>query len=236
MTTLLLIRHGQANFGGDDYDQLSARGEHQASLLGAHLKREGRVVTRSVSGTLRRQITTARLTLAELGNDGTTIDPAFDEYPADALFQSYMPLLQHDDAIIAAAIETGGHAALRADRRLFQRALAGVMGHWVRGSTGHLDVLLWQDFIQRIADGLNRIRSTARREDTIAIFTSGGVIAAAIGLACGMDDDATMALSWRILNSSVSELATGRDGFAMAGFNMVSHLRLAGDPQLLTWR
>ena len=37
MRELLLIRHGQASFSADDYDQLSLIGEQQSSLLGEWL-------------------------------------------------------------------------------------------------------------------------------------------------------------------------------------------------------
>ena len=37
MTTIYLIRHGQASFGAANYDQLSNKGEQQATLLGQYL-------------------------------------------------------------------------------------------------------------------------------------------------------------------------------------------------------
>ena len=37
MTTIYLIRHGQASFGAANYDQLSNKGEQQATLLGSIL-------------------------------------------------------------------------------------------------------------------------------------------------------------------------------------------------------
>src|SRR5438552_3110523 len=36
MSLLFLVRHGQASFDGDDYDQLSPRGVEQARSLGVH--------------------------------------------------------------------------------------------------------------------------------------------------------------------------------------------------------
>ncbi|CAN5682201.1 hypothetical protein BH10ACT10_BH10ACT10_28160 [soil metagenome] len=41
MSLLLLVRHGQASWGTDDYDRLSARGEEQSRLLGAALAARG---------------------------------------------------------------------------------------------------------------------------------------------------------------------------------------------------
>ena len=39
MTTIYLIRHGQASFGAESYDQLSPNGELQAKLLGRYFER-----------------------------------------------------------------------------------------------------------------------------------------------------------------------------------------------------
>lgn len=38
MTTIYLVRHGQASFGKSNYDELSENGEAQATLLGQYFK------------------------------------------------------------------------------------------------------------------------------------------------------------------------------------------------------
>ena len=38
MTTIYLIRHGQASFGAESYDKLSEKGELQAQRLGQYFK------------------------------------------------------------------------------------------------------------------------------------------------------------------------------------------------------
>lgn len=37
MSTIYLVRHGQASFGADSYDLLSAKGEQQAQVVGNFL-------------------------------------------------------------------------------------------------------------------------------------------------------------------------------------------------------
>ena len=65
MTTIYLIRHGQASFGAESYDQLSPNGELQAKLLGQYfdniLKEEPYVV----AGSMQRHQQTAQIALAE---------------------------------------------------------------------------------------------------------------------------------------------------------------------------
>ena len=41
MANLLIIRHGQASFGADNYDQLSPLGQRQADLTGEFLRQMG---------------------------------------------------------------------------------------------------------------------------------------------------------------------------------------------------
>jgi broad specificity phosphatase PhoE len=41
MTQILLVRHGHASFGADDYDKLNGIGERQAAVLGTSLRSTG---------------------------------------------------------------------------------------------------------------------------------------------------------------------------------------------------
>ena len=41
MSTILLVRHGQASFGAADYDNLSPTGHEQSRVLGAALAARG---------------------------------------------------------------------------------------------------------------------------------------------------------------------------------------------------
>ena len=61
MGTLYLVRHGQASFGADDYDQLSALGQAQARRLGEYWRESLGPELRFdavLTGTLRRQLQT----------------------------------------------------------------------------------------------------------------------------------------------------------------------------------
>ena len=65
MAELLIVRHGQASFGADDYDKLSEVGHEQSRLAGAALREAGWQPDRLVTGTLRRQ----KDTLKSMGFD-----------------------------------------------------------------------------------------------------------------------------------------------------------------------
>ena len=59
MSQVLLVRHGQASWGADDYDVLSERGVEQSGVLGAALAARGIEPTVLVSGAMRRHHQTA---------------------------------------------------------------------------------------------------------------------------------------------------------------------------------
>jgi broad specificity phosphatase PhoE len=63
MSTITLIRHGQANSSATDeigYDRMSDLGHTQAQWLGVHLRATGMPQTRLYTGTLRRHVETAQ--------------------------------------------------------------------------------------------------------------------------------------------------------------------------------
>src|SRR5690606_41408651 len=76
---LLLVRHGQASFGTDDYDVLSSVGEEQARLLGRALA--GVTPDLVVHGELRRQRETAVIAAEAAGwSAPLRVDPRWDEF------------------------------------------------------------------------------------------------------------------------------------------------------------
>ena len=67
MGRLLLVRHGQASFGADDYDALSELGHEQARVLGESFARRGIRPELVLSGSLRRHEGTVAGILDGLG-------------------------------------------------------------------------------------------------------------------------------------------------------------------------
>ena len=54
MGNLFLVRHGQASFGADDYDQLSELGQRQSRRLGAYFRERGLTFEAVITGSLKR--------------------------------------------------------------------------------------------------------------------------------------------------------------------------------------
>ena len=68
MTSIYLVRHGQASFGKKDYDNLSEIGEKQSFLLGEHFKKLKLNFDKIYVGTLKRQIQTSEQILKNYEN------------------------------------------------------------------------------------------------------------------------------------------------------------------------
>src|SRR5690242_3185147 len=76
MGMVLLVRHGQASFGADDYDVLSETGFEQSRVLGRFLAEAGIEPGAVLSGAMKRQRDTAAA-MAEAA--GWRVVPELDE-------------------------------------------------------------------------------------------------------------------------------------------------------------
>lgn len=65
MTTIYLVRHGQASFGAESYDKLSPNGELQAKVLGQYFDKILKEAPYVIAGSMQRHQQTAHFALAE---------------------------------------------------------------------------------------------------------------------------------------------------------------------------
>ena len=236
MGSIYLIRHGQASFGADDYDVLSPVGMRQSEALGEHLSQLGLNLDRCVAGDLRRQQDTARLALARMQAAGSAVPPletdaAFNEFDADAVIRALLPGLLPEEPEALNVLRNA-----RQHRAEFQRLFALIVQRW-HGGQHHSDGLeSWAAFVQRTGEGLQRVLDQAASGDNIAIFTSGGTIAALLHRITGISASQAFELNWQIINTSLSQLKFRGSEVTLASFNSQAHVRLLRIPELVTWR
>lgn len=231
MTTLTLVRHGQASFGTSHYDRLSELGIRQSKALGEYWARLRPQFDAVHSGDMSRQQDTARHVLDALGSDQKiVIDPALNEYNFEAILRSYIPIAAAEHPELG--VQQKG--ALQ-NPKLFQAAFDKAIGYWLQDRP-HTQATFesWKSFSERVLSGL-RAMATSEREHVVA-FTSGGVIAVALRDALGLNDAMTFRMNWRIHNGSVHRFRMGRDGLALSTFNNIAHLELTGDASMITYR
>jgi broad specificity phosphatase PhoE len=228
---LYLIRHGQASFGARDYDVLSPTGERQSALLGEYWQRLGLRFDAVYCGRLRRQQDSAQRALHAAGMPATRLhlDPAFDEFDHRNLIRAYVPLIACEHPELA--LPPG---ELLGDRRKFQMLFERIVAAWAADREGAEPLSeRWTDFCARCLEGLRRAAAAGER---VAVFTSGGVITAALRAALALSDASAFRLNWRILNASVHLFGCNAPQFELRRFNDVAHLELHQDKSLLTYR
>jgi broad specificity phosphatase PhoE len=225
MSTLLLIRHGQASYGQADYDRLSAVGEQQARTVGRLLAGEP-ALDALYTGPLRRQVQTGAFAVEEAAGalPAPTVLPELAEYPAFEMLRELMPrLVAHDPKF--AAVHTAPTPAL------LDAAFKTVLAHWASGTWTHDAVERADAFIARIRAGLERAVRAASSGARIAIVTSGGPIGVAVGLTFGVSEERMIRTGIVVRNASITELkfrsadfACEPDKLSLFTFNSVAHL------------
>ena len=208
MPVVLLVRHGQASFGADDYDVLSELGRRQSERVGAELTRRGLRAPVAVSGGLRRQQDTARLALPDVA---VQVDRRWDEYDHLGLLERY---------------PSGGTSD--GSSRGLQVLLDAALRAWVDDPDGG-----WADFAGGAADALRDLVAGLGAGRDAVVFTSGGVVAAVCAGLLGVGAAGVVALNRVTVNGGVTKLVVGRAGVSLVAFNDHAHFEAT---QLLTYR
>jgi broad specificity phosphatase PhoE len=217
MARLLLIRHGQASFGADDYDALSAIGHEQARTLGRSFAERGIRPALLVRGAMRRHDETAAGLLDGLKEPvETVIDPGWNEFD----FQHVVRLHQPDFRAGTA--------------RAFQEVFEAATARW---SSGEHDAEYAESFVtfrERVTSALARAQDLVREHREVAVVSSGGPIAMAAALLTTGSAAGWAALNRVSVNTGVTKVIAGRRGLSLSTFN--EHTHVESDPRLLTYR
>lgn len=239
MGRLFLVRHAQASFLAQNYDQLSARGETQARLLGEHWAKHNVVFDRACSGPALRHRQTAQFVCEayqKAGHDfpSPSVMEEFGEFQGDAvLSQSLLELLANNDRIreFHGLLQNSSEEVSK--RANFQRLFQAVISLWVNGEIAPPGVESWQDFCARVNRGLTAFLGKAKKGELGVIFTSGGPVSVAVQRALHLSPQDTLQIAWMPRNCSFSEFLFSGDRFMLSSFNSFPHL---DGESLLTYR
>lgn len=220
MGSLLLIRHGQASFGSDDYDRLSPLGHRQVQWAADELARRD-VTPRTVRhGSLRRQTETAA---PILGLEEATVDPRWNEYDSDDLMGAH------------SASTVRLHGSPHISSRDFQSILEDALHAWVAAGDASDAHETWPQFRTRIQAALSDAAASLGSGETGVVATSAGVIAAACTLLVGGDAETFVRFNRTGINASITKVVTGRSGLSLVSFNEHAHIEVHGR-EFVTYR
>lgn len=231
MSTLLLVRHGQASLFADDYDRLSDLGLSQAEALGHFWLERGIRPDAVYSGDLARQQQTANKVGEIFAASGETWpvlreNPGLNEYPAKEITESLVPELRKNDSVFdQLVIDLEASTSYEDKYRNLHRLLETVVARWVLNDYGDADVpLSWKTFSEGVRAALQDVMSNSGRSETIAIFTSGGPVAISVQTILQAPDIKAAELNWRVHNCSVTRYTFSGERVSLDAFNDVSHL------------
>lgn len=236
MSMIYLIRHGQASFGQHNYDRLSDLGRRQARILAQHLFNSGFQPDAVYSGTMTRQKDTAEEVIT-VYREGVKAFPelelleGFNEYDTTSIVTAMFPAMLADDPSLGDDLQK-----MYASRESFKRVFESAMLRWVTGEFDKPGIETWKGLKGRVSGAITHIMQKHGSSKNIAVFTSGGAIAASLAHVLNIPGDYAMRLNWQIVNTSVSRYMYNSSRITMAGFNSIAHLELQKDPSLITYR
>lgn len=218
MPILYLVRHGQASFGADDYDQLSALGQRQSVQLGRYFASKGIRFDAVLTGTLRRHTQT-------LSGIGEGMDsalsamhwPGLNEYDSESLIAAAHP---------APLERTPDVDSYRQHFRLLRTGLT----QWMLGQAQPKGMPGWPTFRQQVVEVLDHVRQS--QCEHVLLVSSGGPIACAVSHVLQTPPEATVELNMRLRNSSVTEFTFSPKRYALQTYNTLNHLDA---PEFADW-
>lgn len=215
---LVLVRHGQASLGGQDYDRLSDLGQCQAARTGQRLAAILETRPSLWSGTLRRH----RQTVAAVAPDSAPIDvSALDEFDTFGLVRA---AVVHADRLGLRRPED----AMLADPRTHLQHLLDwfpeVLGAWQEGRLASAGIDSWVAFRERVMSPLDHWHKAVSAGRSVVVISSAGVISTLVTELAGRDLAWQRQLAIRMYNASVSELRLADDGWRLGAVNCVEHL------------
>jgi broad specificity phosphatase PhoE len=211
MGTLYLVRHGQASFGADDYDQLSELGRRQSVRLGEYFAERGIRFDGLIAGTLRRHKQTLEGILEGMNHAGEHL--------------SWEGLNEYDSEAVIATVHEG-KLAKPSSPELYRhhfRLLRDGLARWMAGTTSPRGMPSYADFVAGVAGALDHVRANHYGQNVLVV-TSGGPISTAVGHVLGTKPEVTIDLNMRIRNTAITEFAFTPKRHMLVGFNAVPHL------------
>jgi broad specificity phosphatase PhoE len=219
MGTLYLVRHGQASFGADDYDQLSELGQRQSRRLGEYFAERGIHFDGLIAGTLRRHKQTLAGILEGMNHAGEHLAwDGLNEYDSQALIATVHP----------------GELPRPDSPELYRhhfRLLRDAMGRWMAGETQPVGMPTYAQFVAGVTSALDHVRANHYGQKVLVV-TSGGPISTAVSAVLGATPQATIDLNMRIRNTAITEFAFTPKRHALMTFNVLPHLDA---PQYRDW-
>ncbi|WP_016753051.1 histidine phosphatase family protein [Leptospira kirschneri] len=243
MSIIHLIRHGQANSQGENYDLLTSLGKNQSFELGKYMAYNGELPDRIVTGTLRRHLETAdwfmKGVVSEVGDlekyktdSFVCRDSGWNEFSPE-LWNSLAKLLVSDKPEFARILSQFYKVKTRGGIRsaaLFYKLTEEILKFWRENAMEADGIETYENFETRIFHSYNVLFSSGEQE-RIFLFTSGTPISLVLNHILRQEGDPFSWMPW-IWNTSVSTFRKVKGEYLPISVNGVPHLTQKTDRTL----
>ena len=210
MGSLYLIRHGQASFGSQNYDELSPLGHQQGHAVGRALRARGVAPEVVVAGTMQ-------------------VHAGVNEFDHENVIEVAEPRYA-DKALMMAEMAASGDP-----RRAFQSFFQDAVSRWVAGHHDAEYLEPWSVFKLRCVSTLDELVRLTPPKGQAMVFTSGGFISVVCAHLLGLHDTQAFTINWTLANAGITKVNVGRDGLHLLSVNEHAHVE-GTTPSLLTYR
>ena len=218
MSEIYLVRHGQASYGAEDYDQLSELGYQQSHWLGEYFSQRNISFDRVLSGNMKRHKQTVEGLSSGLGQQFETEEfPGLNEYDFDQIYKAYQSLIGHE------GLGRGD------DKRAFYSTLRKSLYCWAEDKLDeNLLPETWTSFQSRVSAVIQEVLATDTGKETVLIVSSGGAIATWARLVLEAPVSTAIELNLQLRNSSFSHYFFNGGRIQLSGLNNIPHLDQMG--------
>ncbi len=218
MSTIYLIRHGQAQFGMEEYDALSPTGIEQAKVLGKSLVERKIIPTKIISGAMKRHQQTMNYCLEQMHLENTEkiLNDDWNEFDHRDIIAKYEPRYKDIEELKKDIFLD------KSPKEKITEVLVGSVTRWTSGQYNDYNES-WSTFCSRVRDGLQKIENESAKEDVVFVFTSGGSISVILQKLLDLSIQKTFEMQLNIANCSITKLKTSSRGTQLLSFSDYAH-------------
>ncbi len=220
MATIYLIRHGQAQFGMEEYDALSPTGIEQAKLLGDSFVQRKITPTKIISGAMQRHQQTMDFCLEKMGwNEiSKTTNPDWNEFDHRDIIAKYEPRYADLNELKKDIFLD------KNPKQKITEVLIGAVTRWTMGQHNDYNES-WETFCSRVLNGLQKIETESEKNDLVFVYTSGGSISVVLQHILQLSVQKTFELQLNIANCSITQLKTSSLGLRLVSLSDHAHVQ-----------
>lgn len=223
MSQVYFVRHGQASFGTDNYDQLSALGHQQSRLLGEYFRQRNMQFDHILLGDMVRHRETAEGICAGMGLEGVDMQvrPELNEFDFHSILQAFLAQFPEQALPEKPAV---------AD--FFKRLRQGII-LWSRGELEGDLPETWAEFEARML----RIREDIMQQCSgkVLAVSSGGAIAMLVRQLLQAPSETMVELNLQTRNTALIHCVFNPRSMRLSSFNNLPHLDTPAHEHLISY-